>query len=124
MTDERAERHERWWLPAVPPAIWGLYFTVTYITAALWCGRFATGDPASVEQVIGVYTAVALAAIAAMFVRGFRRRGFRLPDRPHAADTPEDRRHFVAFTTMLLAGLSLIATLLVALSVWLVEGCA
>ena len=66
-------------MPVVAPALWAVHFTLCYITAALWCGRF--GPPASPGLRIAVagYTAVALAAMAMLFLHGLRRHHYRLP---------------------------------------------
>jgi hypothetical protein len=120
-----SERHERLWVPVAAPAIWAIHFTLCYVTAALWCGRFAgAAAPGALRTIVGVYTAVAVAGMVAFFILGLRRHRGQWPTRPHDDDTPEDRRHFMAFTTMLLAGLSVLATAYVALAMLLVDGCA
>jgi hypothetical protein len=118
------ERNQPLWLPVVAPSVWALHFLVCQVTASLWCGRWGHGAPTNVvPMLVGVYTAMALATITALFVHGYRRRHHQLPAGPHDDDTPEDRQHFVAFTTMLLAGLSFVATVFAAFSIWLVGGC-
>lgn len=122
-TDDLSERRERLWTPVIAPAIWALHFTACYVTAALWCGRFA-GAALDLYTVVGLYTLVAAVPIVALFVLGFRRHQYQWPSRPHDDDTPEDRRHFMAFTTMLLAGLSLLAMLYGGFAVALLDGCS
>lgn len=125
MLPDLSERSERLWVPVVAPMIWAIHFMACYITAALWCGRFAPASPVGgFRLMIGAYSVVAMAGIAACFVHGLRRHRFQLPSRPHDDDTPEDRRHFVAFTTTLLAGLSLVATVFVAFAGLAIDGCS
>jgi len=123
MNDDLTETNEPLWVPVLAPALWAVHFTLSYITAALLCGRF--GPPASpgIRVAVAGYTTVALAVMALLFMYGLRGHRYRLPSRPHDDDSPEDRRHFVAFTTMLLAGLSVLATLFVAASIYLVGEC-
>jgi uncharacterized iron-regulated membrane protein len=70
---------------------------------------------APVRLAVAAYTGAAMIAIAAIGWMGYRdhRRGSGEP--PHDADSPEDRHRFLGFSTLLLAGLSLIATLYTAL---------
>ena len=64
------------------PVLWAVHFTLCYITAALWCGRFAaTTAPGGMRLVIGAYTAVAMAGIGVSFVHGLRRHRYQLPTR-------------------------------------------
>ena len=63
------------------------------------------------------------AAIAWLLVYGFRRHGSRLPDRPNDDGTIEDRSRFMALTTMLLAAMSLIATVFVGAAAVAAGGC-
>ncbi len=118
------ERHERLWVPVVAPAIWATHFTLCQITAALWCGRLATTAPlASLQAILIALTVFAIGGITTCFAYGYRRRSPDLPAGAHDDDTPADRRHFLAFTTMLLAGLSLLATIFVAVGALLAGGC-
>lgn len=125
MTPNLHEKGERLWIPVMAPVLWAIHFTLCYITVALWCGRFgAANAPGGIRTIVGVYTIVVTAGIVMSFVHGLRRHAYQLPAKTHDDDTPEDRRHFLAFTTMLLAGLSLLATLYGALAIMLVDGCA
>lgn len=124
MTTSLSERSERLWVPVLAPIIWAVHFTICTVAASLACGRF--GDASGLvtpRSVIFVVTVVAIGAMALLFVHGLRRRGAAWPVRPHDADTAEDRRHFMAFTTMLLSGLSIIGTVFVVLAAVLVRGC-
>jgi hypothetical protein len=124
MSHELHESTERLWIPILAPSIWALHFTACYFTAVAACGRFDRTAATPLLALLGVYTIVTMAAIGALFVHGWRRHRSQLPRETHDDDTPEDRRHFMAWTTMLLAGLSLMATAMVAIAVFLVGGCA
>ena len=106
------------WLPVLAPSIWAAHFLACYAVLVLAYGRF--GDPivAAITTTITTLTAIALIAITALFIHGWRRHGYDLPDQPNDDASPEDRTRFMAFTTMLLAGLSWIATLYVGLAAW------
>jgi hypothetical protein len=123
MTHDLHERTEHLWIPIVAPSIWAVHFTLCYGTAVAACGRFGADRSLPLMGLLAVYTIAAMAAIAALFVHGWRRHRYQLPQKTHDDDTPEDRRHFMAWTTMLLAGLSLVATGFVAIAAVLVGGC-
>lgn len=114
-------RRESLWIPLAAPIIWSTHFTICYIWVAMACGRFGSFDRAHTG--VTILTVVASAAIAVCFFHGLRRHGYRLPDRPNDDGTPEDRSRFMALTTMLLAALSLLATLSVGVAVSAVGGC-
>lgn len=124
MTTALKEQHEHLWTPVVAPAIWAAHFLCCYATAALWCGRFASAQGSGrLELLIAVYTVIATALIAVCFAHGFRAHGHNLPDTSNDDDSPGDRHRFIAFTTMLLAGLSLVATLFVGAAAIMIDGC-
>ena len=118
---ETTRRRERLWIPLVAPIIWSTHFTISYIWVAMACGRFGSFDRARTG--VGLLTAVSSTAIAVCFCYGLYRHGYRLPDRSNDDGTPEDRTRFMAFTTMLLAALSLVGTLYVGIAVMAVGGC-
>lgn len=117
-------RHDPLWVPIVAPVVWASHFTICYVAAALACGRFASVSAAgTVRATVLLATIVSLLVIGAAFARGLRRHRYAGPVRPHDDDTPEDRDQFMAFTTVLLAGLSALATVAVALAMWWVPSC-
>lgn len=116
--------HEPLWVPVVAPAIWSVHFMLCYTMAALWCGRFSSTPSFGLRTPIAIVTVVSLAAIAVFFHHGFKRHRYALSNRSHDDDTPEDRDHFVAFTTMLLAGLSLVAVVFETVAIAVVQRCA
>ena len=112
------------WTLAVSPAIWAAHFLVSYVVAAVWCAKRGSeaglGPP---RLVIALLTAVALVAIGITGWRGWLRHGYGSGAVPHDFDTPADRHRFLGFATLLLSGLSAVATLYVALAAAFVETC-
>jgi hypothetical protein len=98
---------------------------LSYITAAIWCGRFAGdgGTLGPVRTAIAIYTLVALAAIAALAWMGLRAQDVGESDPPYDADSPEDRHRFLGRATVLLSALSAVATIFSALAVVFLETC-
>ena len=113
------------WLPVIAPVIWTAHFLGCYAWMVLGCGRLRDPiiAPPTSAAITGV-TAVALIAITTLFVHGWRRHGYDLRDQPNDDASPQDRTRFMAFTTMLLAGLSWIATLYVGVAAWWIGGCS
>lgn len=113
-----------WWLIA-GPIIWSLHFLVCYVAAAIYCAKAGpTADLSVIRIGIAAATILALACIVAAGARAHRLWGFSLRVRPaYDSDSLSDRRRFLGFATMLLSGLSLVATLLVALPAVMFETC-
>lgn len=122
---ELPEKNESLWVLAAPPAIWGLHFLVSYVTAAVWCAKVVgrDGPLTDVRIAIAVFTAVALLGIGAIGWVGYRRSQYGTGAKLHEHDTPEDRHRFLGFATLLLSGLSFVATVYVALTAVFVETC-
>ena len=120
-----AERRESVWRLFVSPTIWAVHFIACYVTAAIWCEKFAdaSGDLGAAGTAIGVYTIVGLAAVGIDGWLAYRRHRMSDADTPHDADTPRARSGFVAFATMLLAGLSAVAILFVAVAAAVAGSC-
>ena len=114
---------DRLWVPLISPIIWSSHFTISYIWAAMACGRFASQAAGSLEPALIGLTLVALVAIGFFFLRAFRQLNFQLPDQPSDDGTPEDRNRFMSYTTLLLAGMSWIATLFVGVAATAMGGC-
>ncbi|MGH6902351.1 MAG: hypothetical protein ACREIR_06385 [Geminicoccaceae bacterium] len=107
----------------VSPTIWAIHFLLCYITAAIVCAK-AQEDFGDVRLWIAVFTALALGGITYSGARAVRRGGFAYArSAPHDADTAADRRRFLAFATLLLSGLSFVATAFVALPALFFETC-
>jgi hypothetical protein len=120
------EKRESLWLLIVSPMIWAAHFMVSYITAAVWCAKFADHRDASLGPVpwaIAAYTLLALIGIGLNGRSGLRRHNFGSESLPHDFDAPESRHRFLGFATALLAGLSAIATVFAALVVIFFHDC-
>lgn len=119
-----AEARESLWILVIAPSVWAAHFLLCYITAAVWCGKFApTASLGTARTAIVVYTVLALAAIAVVGVIGYRRHALGAAELPHDDDLPEDRHRFLGFATLLLAGLSAVAVIYAALTPLFIETC-
>jgi hypothetical protein len=117
---------ESLWAMIVSPTIWAIHFLACYIVAAIFCAKAGTPsvDLATVRWWIAGFTVLALAGIAASGIQAFRLGHFvEGKAAPHDADTIHDRRRFLAYATLLLSGLSFVATLFVALPAVFVGSC-
>ena len=125
MTHPLHENRESLWRLAASPAIWAAHFMLCYVTAAIWCAKFAPRDGSlgPVRWAIIGYTVAALFGIALNARSGLRRhrRGSETP--AHDYDTPGDRHGFLGFATVLLSALSAVATVFAALVVIYFEDC-
>jgi hypothetical protein len=109
---------------AMGPTIWAAHFFATYAVASVWCAPVLGGGPVAVTDVslagahpiIAALTIAALIGIGVVGFSGYRRQGYGGETAPHDDDSPEDRHRFLGLATMLLAGLSAVATIFVALS--------
>lgn len=119
------ERNESLWILTAAPVLWAAHFLLSYLTAAVWCAKFAgTGNSLfGVRAAIAVYTVVALVGIGIAGWIGFRRHGSGAETLPHDFDSPESRHRFLGFATLLLAGLSAVATLYAALVIIFIRNC-
>lgn len=113
------------WRLALSPSVWALHFLLCYITAAIYCAKFAEGRDGLVivRLVITAYTAVAVGVIGTDAFNAARRLRACGKAPPFDQDTPEDRHRFMAFSTLLLAGLSLVATVFSGLVAVYFENC-
>ena len=119
MTTPVPEKSAYLWALAASPTLWAAHFLLSYATAAVWCAKFASGPGGSLTAVriaIAVYTVAAMAGIAVIGWRGLKRHRHGEGSVPHDDDTPEDRHRFLGFATLLLSGLSAVATLFTALA--------
>jgi hypothetical protein len=120
------------WLLTVAPIVWAVHLLLSYITAAVWCAKFAgpTGSLKGIPQAVAWYTAVALLAIGIVGWAGWQRHRYPLPVRPggtetttHDLDSREDRHRFLGFATLLLSGLSAVGVLYAAMAATFFETC-
>jgi hypothetical protein len=112
-SDPTAEKLQRPWQVVAGPVIWAVHFLLCYITAAVWCEKFAGEDRllGPVRTAIWIYTLVASVGILLTAWSGYKKHLYGRGLLPHDADSPEDRHRFLGFTTFLLSGLSLIGVL-------------
>lgn len=118
-------RRDSLWMLAISPSIWVAHFLLSYVTAAVWCAKYADASASlgPVQPTIGIYTVVAMLGILATGWLGYRRHSLGSADLPHDDDTPEDRHRFLGFATLLLSALSAVATLFVAAVAYLAGSC-
>lgn len=119
------EYNQSLWMLTISPLIWSIHFVACYATAAIWCAKYV-GPQASLAPVriaIAAYTFVAVIGIGIIGYAGYRRHRYGTAAVPHDFDTPEDRHRFLGFATLLLSALSLVATLMVALTAVFLETC-
>ncbi len=119
-----SEQKESLWLLIVAPLIWAAHFLLSYITAAVWCEKLAAAiglDGARLA--VASYTLLALAGIAVVAAAGWRRHRYGRATVPHDDATAGDRHRFLGFATLLLVGLSAVATLFVSFSALLIVDC-
>jgi hypothetical protein len=122
------EKHESLWWLAASPTIWAAHFLLSYITAAIWCAKFApsAGTPGTLSPVrvaIAGYTILALVAIACVGRHGLRRHRRGTESTPHDFDTAGDRHGFLGYATVLLSALSAVAVIFAGLVVVFFEDC-
>jgi hypothetical protein len=111
------------WTLFTAPVVWAAHFLFCYVLAAVWCARRGDGFD-GVQAGIAAATVLALVLIALSAWLAWRQWGFGIEDPPHDDPTARDRTLFQGFATLLLAGLSFIAVLYVALPLLFIDGCA
>lgn len=119
------EGNQSLWRLIASPTIWAAHFLLSYVTAAIWCEKFAgrDGPLGGARVAIILYTVAALAGIAFNGWGGWKRHRLGPSEVPHDADTLEDRHRFLGFATLLLAGLSAVAVLFASLVVIFFKDC-
>lgn len=119
------EEKESLWILTVSPTIWAVHFLLSYITAAVYCAKYAppSGDLGPVRIAVAIYTVLALGGIALTARLGYRKHSFGGATLPHDFDTRADRHRFIGFASILLSGLSAVATIFVALAAVFIGDC-
>ena len=115
-------RKDSLWELIAGPAIWSVYFLAAYVATAVVCAK--GGD---LETLRVAVLGLGLAALGAVGYAGFDawrrwRRGHETSP-PHDDDTEMSRHQFLALATLLLCGLSFVATIYVALPAVLFASC-
>lgn len=120
-----AEKNESLWLLIASPTIWAAHFLLCYITTAVWCAKVVGRDGPldDVQVAIAMYTLLALAGIGFIGRIAYRRHSYGSEAVPHDFDTPGDRHRFLGFATLLLSGLSAVATFYVGLTAVFITTC-
>ena len=113
------------WMLVAGPVVWALHFLLSYVTVAIHCAK-AVQDDASLggaATTLWIYTALALLAIVAFGVAGWRRHRHGESSPPHDAPTPADRHRFLGLATLLLCGLSFVAVVYAAFAIAVIGTC-
>ena len=106
------------------PVVWAAHLMLSYVTAAIWCAKLATGGSLGTAQLaIAAYTVVALALVGWIGWRAWRRQRGDHVKLPDDRDSPAGRQKFLAYATLLLAGMSAIAIFYAALATALAGSC-
>ena len=120
------EEADSLWRITFAPLVWALHFGASYAATAIVCARHAGPEEplAGLRLGLGALTVLALAAIAFVAWRSWRRWDF-LDDRDyeHEAAIEEDRHEFLGHAGFLLAIISFIGVLYVAMPALLLESC-
>ena len=121
------------WLLTVAPIVWAGHLLLCYVTAAIWCAKFAgpAGSLNGIPRAVAWYTAVALVAIAIVGRAGWRRHRYplaapgvsQMETTTHDLDSREDRHRFLGFATLLLSGLSAVGVLYAAMAATFFDTC-
>lgn len=113
------------WFLIAGPTVWAVYFLLCYIVASVYCSKAGShfASLGSVRVAIAMLTVVALALIVQAGLHAFREWGFETAEPPHDDDTLDDRRRFLGFATLILCGLSFVATVYVALPALVISTC-
>ena len=121
-----AEEADSLWRITFGPLIWAVHFGASHAATAITCARFAAiDDPLGILRLaIGALTLLALAGIAWVAWRAWQRWDF-LDDRDyeHEAAIEEDRHEFHGHAGFLLALISFVGVLYVAMPPLLLETC-
>ena len=115
-----------WWM-TLGPWIWALHFLACYAGAAVYCAKWRPAADAALGPVQVYVLAVTVPALAGIALSGawaWQRGGLAGDTQPpHDADTTEDRGRFLGLSTLLLSGLSFVATVYTALPALLAASC-
>lgn len=113
------------WFLIFAPTVWAVHFLVCYVLAAIHCEKAGAefADLTPVRVWVLALTAVALAFVFVTGVQAYRHWGFGANRPPHDAATPEDRRRFIGYATLLVSALSFVAIVFTALPVLFIMDC-
>ena len=122
-----AEERDNLWSIALGPLIWVAHFVLTYAGASVLCAKLAFEQDWAMPFLrisIAVITLLALAGIGWVALRSWRRWNY-LHDYDYVHDEAfeEDRHEFLGHAAFLLAGVSFIGVIYVALPAIYVAEC-
>jgi hypothetical protein len=118
------EHDDSLWALAAAPLIWAGHFLLSYGTAAVVCAKLGHDAFGAARIAIAAYTLAALAALAWLSLRGWKRhRAGGAAQLPHGDDSAEDRHRFLGFAVVLLSGLAAVAVSYAAVAVLLIGSC-
>lgn len=109
------------WTLIVPPTVWAGHFLFAYLWVSVQCAK--TGGFARYPLVFWGGTVLALVAILLSGVIALIQSRAPGDPPPHEHGTDIDRLRFVAYSTLLLAGLSFVAVVFTALPVLFIGDC-
>lgn len=109
------------WTLIVPPTVWAGHFLFAYLWVSVQCAKLS--GFARYPLVFWGGTALALLVIVGAGVIAFVQSRAPGDPPPHEHGTDIDRLRFVAYSTLLLAGLSFVAVVFTALPVLFIEDC-
>ena len=123
MTESFSEGRDSLWWVAAAPGVWSVHFVLSYASAAIWCAKYAGPDASlgGARLAIGLYTALALAALAGVGLRGLGQ--YRRSSADTHSDSAESRHRFLGFTLLALSGLSALAIVYEALAAVFIGSC-
>ena len=123
---EFSEEADSIWRITFAPLVWALHFVTSYGATAVWCAKLAgPGEPIPFLRLgIAALTAVALAMIAWVAWRAWRQWDFTVDwDYVHDQGASEDRHEFLGHAAFLLAIVSFIGVVYVAMPALFIESC-
>ena len=109
------------WTMIVPPSVWAVHFVFCYLWVAVSCAK--RGEFPRFPTAFALGTGLALLIIVASGIVAFIQSRVPGDDPPHESGTDIDRLRFLAYSTMLLAGLSFVAVVFTALPALTLTDC-
>lgn len=105
------------WTLISAPIVWAVHLLFSYVVAAISCAKTdSLFDPIDTARIaIAAATFIALVLIAGNGWRVWREWHRADPQLPHDRSTPDQRERLLEFATLLLAALSFVAVVFVAL---------
>lgn len=122
---DRPNHQRHLWILAIAPVIWLVHLLASYVTVAIFCAKVAgpSGALGAARVAVVVYTAAALGGILVLGLRSYRRHRFGGETMPYDFETREERERFLGFAALLLALLSGVGVIYVALAIAFVGTC-